>query len=84
MRKRDYCDAEKFCTLDSGEKMIAILGDGWWPQHAKREGNKTSTQGFIVICGKQKRKGCSNVGGDSVGSRNDAPSCKECVVKVVK
>ena len=28
---------EKFDTLDSREKMIALLGDRWWPQAAKEE-----------------------------------------------
>ena len=38
MRKVDECDMEKFGTLDSSEKTIAILGDRWWPQTAKQEG----------------------------------------------
>ena len=42
MRKIDECDMEKFGTLDSGEKTIAILGDRWWPQKAKQHGNKIS------------------------------------------
>ena len=29
MRKMDECDMEKFGTLDSSEKTIAILGDTW-------------------------------------------------------
>ena len=29
---------EKFGTLDSNDKTIAILGDRWWPQTAKQEG----------------------------------------------
>ena len=36
------CDMEKFGTLDSSEKTIAILGDRWWPQTAKQEGGKIS------------------------------------------
>ena len=35
MRTIDECDVEKFDTLDSSEKTIAILGDRWWPQTAK-------------------------------------------------
>ena len=31
---------EKFDTLDSSEKTIAVLGDRWWPQTAKQEGDK--------------------------------------------
>ena len=42
MRKIDECDMENFGTLDSGEKTIAILGDRWWPQKAKQQGDKTS------------------------------------------
>ena len=35
MRKVDECDMERFGTLDSSEKTIAILGDRWWPKTAK-------------------------------------------------
>ena len=42
MRKIDECDMEKFGTLDSSEKTIAILGDRWWPQTAKQEGHEIS------------------------------------------
>ena len=42
MRKIDEFDMEKFGTLKSSEKMIAILGDNWWPQTAKQEGDTTS------------------------------------------
>ena len=44
MRKVDECGMEKFGTLDSSEKTIAILGDRWWPHKAKQEGEKTSKQ----------------------------------------
>ena len=37
MRKIDECNMEKFGTLDSSEKTIAILGDRWWPQTVKQE-----------------------------------------------
>ena len=37
-RKMDECGMEKFGTLDSSEKTIAITGDRWWPQTAKQEG----------------------------------------------
>ena len=40
MRKIDECDMEKFGTLDGSEKTIAILGERWWLQTAKREGDK--------------------------------------------
>ena len=42
MRTIDECDMEKFGTLDSTEETIAILGDRWWPQKAKQEGDKIS------------------------------------------
>ena len=41
MRKIDECDMEKFGTLDSSEKTIAILGDRW-PQTANQKGDKIS------------------------------------------
>ena len=41
MREKDECDTEEFDTLDSSEKTIAILGDRWWPQAAKQEGDKS-------------------------------------------
>ena len=47
MRKIDECDMEKFGTLDSSEKTIAILGDRWWPQTAKQQGDKISKK-FLV------------------------------------
>ena len=42
MSKIDECDKEKFSVLNGSEKTIAILGDRWWPQTAKQEGDKTS------------------------------------------
>ena len=42
MRKLDVCDMEEFGRLDSGEKTIAILGDRWWPQTAKQNGDRIS------------------------------------------
>ena len=69
---------EKFGTLDSSEKTIAILGDRWWPQTAKQKGDKISKQ-FICNIWK-KRNGRPNVGGVSIRSGNGAPSRKGCVV----
>ena len=43
MRKIDECGVEKFGTLDSSAKTIAILRDRWWPQTAKQVGDKIST-----------------------------------------
>ena len=42
MRKIDECDMEKFDTLDSSDETIAVLGDRWWPQTAKQQGDKIS------------------------------------------
>ena len=44
MRKIGECGMEKFDTLliDRSEKTIAILGDRWWPQTAKQQGEKIS------------------------------------------
>ena len=38
------CDMEEFCRQESSEKTIAILGDRWWPQTAKQQGDKISKQ----------------------------------------
>ena len=40
MRKLDVCDMEEFGRLKSGEKTVAILGDRWWPQTAKQDGDR--------------------------------------------
>ena len=48
MRKLDECDMEEFGRLESSAKTIAILGDRWWPQTAKQEGDRIST---IAILG---------------------------------
>ena len=47
MRKIDECGMEKFGTLDSSEKTIAILGDSWWPQTAKQQGDKISKKKIV-------------------------------------
>ena len=53
MRKIDECDMEKFGTLDSSEKTIGILGDKWWPQKAKQDGDKVRKKKYVVN-GKKK------------------------------
>ena len=78
MRKIDECGMEKFGTLDSSEKTIAILGDRWWPQTAKQQGDNISKKFICNIW--QKRNERPNVGGVSIRSRNGAPSRKGCVV----
>ena len=40
IRKLDVCDMEEFGRLESSEKNIAILGDRWWPQTAKQDGDR--------------------------------------------
>ena len=65
-------------TLNSNEKMAAILGDRWWPQNAKQEGDKISK---TFLCNTwKKRNERPNVGGVSIRSASGAPSRKGCVV----
>ena len=52
---------KKFGTLDSGEKTIAILGDRWWPQTAKQQGDKISVNFLCNI--RKERNERPNVGG---------------------
>ena len=75
MRKLDVCDMEGFCRLESSEKTIAILGDNWWPQTAKQDGDRISKR-FIW----RKRNERPKDGDVSIRSRNGAPSRKRCVV----
>ena len=44
MRKLDVCGMEEFGRLESSENTIAILGDRWWPQTAKQDGDRISKQ----------------------------------------
>ena len=61
MGKVDVCGMEESGRLESGEKTIAILGDGWWPQTAKQDGDEISKQ---FLCSTwQKRNERPNVGG---------------------
>ena len=78
MRKINECDVEKFGTLDSREKTVAILGGRWWPQTVKQEGDKISKKLLSDIW--KKRDERPKVGGVSSRSRNSAPSRKGCVV----
>ena len=79
MRKINECDMEKFGTPDRREKTIAMLGDRWWRQTAKQEGDEISKKILCNIWGK-KRNERQNVGGVSIRSRNVAPSRKGCVI----
>ena len=78
MRKIDECGMDKFGTLDSSEKTIAILGERWWRQTAKPQRDKMSK---TFLCNtRKKRDEHPNVGGVSSRSRNGAPSRKGYVV----
>ena len=54
MRKLDGRDMGEFRRLGNSEKTVAILGDRWWPQTAKKEGGRI-TNFFYVIDGKNVR-----------------------------
>ena len=77
MRKLDVCDMEESGRLESSEGTIAILGDRWWPQTAKQDGDRIIKQ---FLCNIWKGNERPNVGGVSIRSRNGAPSRKECAV----
>ena len=47
MREKDGCNMEKIGTLDSNENTIAIVGDRWRPQTAKKEGHKICTKAIL-------------------------------------
>ena len=63
---------EEFGRLQSSEKTVAILGDRWWPQTAKQDGDRISKQ-FLCHTWKNRNER-PNVGGVSIRSRNGAPS----------
>ena len=66
------CDA-----LESREKTIAIIGNRWWPQTAEHDGDKICRRFLCSVW--KKRNEYLNVE-VSLGSRNDAPSPKGCVI----
>ena len=72
-RKIDECNMEKFGALDSSEKTIAILGDRWWPQTAKQQGDKISKTFLCNIW--KKRKESPNVGGVGTVLRLERDAC---------
>ena len=78
MRDLDKSGMKSFDALDSREKTIAILGDRWWPQTAKQDGDKICRRFLCSVW--KKRNEYLAVGGVSVRSRNGAPSRKRCVV----
>ena len=69
---------EEFGRLESSEKTIAILGDRWWPQTAKQDGDRMSIQFLCNPC--EKRNERLKAGDVSMKSRNGAPPRKGCVV----
>ena len=77
-RKLNVRDMEEFGRLESSERTIAILGDKWWPQTAKHDGDRIRKQLLCSIW--KKRNERPNVGGVSIWSRNGAPSRKGCMV----
>ena len=78
MEKLDVRDMAEFGRLESSEKTIAILGDRWWPQTVKQDGDRISRH---LVCNIwKKRNECPDVGVVSIRSRNGAPSRKGCVV----
>ena len=48
MRKFDECVMEEFGRLESSEKTIAVLGDRWWPQTAKQDGDRIRKQFYVI------------------------------------
>ncbi|CAN0093298.1 unnamed protein product [Sphacelaria rigidula] len=78
MRDVNKGGVESFDTLDTKEKTMAILGDGWWPETAKQDGDKICEKFLCNVW--KKRHERQNVGGVSIRSRNGAASRKGCVV----
>ena len=81
LEKREIyeCDMEEFSTLESSEKTIAILGDRWWPQKAKQEGDKANIFSNVIDTYRKKSKS-AQILEVSIRSRHGAPSRKGCVV----
>ena len=69
MRRIDECDMDKFGALViDTEKTIAILGDRWWPQTAKQQGDKISKK---FLCNIWEKK-----------TQRRAPKCRRCLLGV--
>ena len=60
-KKIDECGMGEFGTLDNRKKTIAILGDKWWPQMTKEEGDKMSKTKVCTLWKKLAER--PNVGG---------------------
>ena len=48
----DVCDMNEYCRLETSEKAIATLGDIWWPQTAKQNGDRMSQNSTSVLYGR--------------------------------
>ena len=77
-RKIDDCDMEKFGTLGSSEKTIAILRDTWWAQTAKQQGDKTRKKNQCEA--RKILMSAQMLQMPLIEIRNVAPSLTECVV----
>ena len=53
MRDLNKSGMESFDALDDWEKTIAILGDRWWPQTAKQDGDEICRR---LLCSREFRK----------------------------
>ena len=53
----------EFGKLESSEKTIAVLGDGWWPQTAKQDGDRIRKQFLCTRSIWKKGYERPNVGG---------------------
>ena len=71
---------KSFDALDSRENTIAILGDRWWPQTAKQDGDEICRRFLCSVW--KKRNEYLVVGGVSLRSMNGAPSRERCVANV--
>ena len=78
MREVKEGGIKSFDALDNREKTIAILGDRWWLQTAKQDGDKIHKRFLCNVW--KKRNERPNVGGVSVRSGNGAQSRKGRVV----
>ena len=70
---------EEFGRLEGSDKTIAVLGDRWWPQTAKRDGDRISKQFLCVAYGRSVTS-AQMLEVSLFVSRNDAMSRKGCVV----
>ena len=60
MREVNEGGIKSFDALDSREKTIAILGDRWWPQTAKQDGDNKCKR-FLCNIWKKRTKGKAGI-----------------------